>query len=97
MWTIDVTRIEKWLDGRTKEQKMAIARRLLLLQKLGQELGMPNVRSIGTGLFELREMLFGYRIYFYFDQNQERIVVVVGAGDKSTQTRDIKRAKESMK
>lgn len=97
MWTVDITRIDKWLDERTKEQKAALARRLLLLEKLGPELGMPNVRGLGHGLYELREMSFGYRLYFHFDQSAQAIIIVVAAGEKDTQERDIKRARGALK
>jgi putative addiction module killer protein len=97
MWTVDVAKIEKWLHERTKEQKTAIARRLLLLQKLGPDLGMPNVKALGNGLYELREMSFGYRLYFYFDRENNKIIVVVAAGEKDTQERDIRKAKEAIK
>jgi putative addiction module killer protein len=96
-WTVDVERIEKWLAERTREQQTAIARRLLLLQTLGDDLGMPNVRNLTGGLFELREMRFGFRIYFHIESHEKRIIVSLVGGDKASQARDLKKAREILK
>ncbi len=52
-----------------------------------------DTRSVGDGVQELR-MHFGpgYRVYFL--RQGETIVVLLSGGGKSTQARDIKRAKE---
>lgn len=97
MWFIDISEVEKWLKKLPREQKTALVRRIALLELLGDKLGMPNVRSLGQGLFELREMSFGNRLYFYFSVSERRIVVIVGAGDKDSQQRDILKAREAMK
>lgn len=50
-------------------------------------------RSVGDGVFELKiDYGPGYRIYYALDGN-EVILLLVG-GDKSTQSKDIKLAKE---
>ncbi len=50
-----------------------------------------NYSSVGGGVFELRIFLGpGYRIYFGFEN--EDLVVILLAGDKSTQGKDIKTA-----
>ena len=49
-------------------------------------------KSIGAGVFELRlEFGSGYRVYF--GQISNSIVLLLCGGDKSSQVRDIKRAK----
>lgn len=96
-WTVDVGPVERWLSERSSDQKASIARRLLLLQALGDDLGMPNVRNLGGGLFELREMRFGFRIYFHIASHERKIIVALVAGDKSSQARDIKSARELLK
>jgi len=58
---------------------------------------MPNVRLLGGGLCELREIRFGFRLYFQVESHQRRIIVVLVGGDKSTQARDIKKARETLK
>ena len=51
-----------------------------------------DYRSVGTGVFELRFSFgTGYRIYF--GEVDDTIVLLLCGGDKSSQARDIERAK----
>ena len=51
-----------------------------------------DYRSVGGGIFELRfQFGSGYRIYF--SEVDNRIILLLCAGDKSSQTRGIERAK----
>ncbi|MBX9839401.1 MAG: type II toxin-antitoxin system RelE/ParE family toxin [Silvanigrellaceae bacterium] len=72
----------------------AISKELVLLKKCGNKLRIPHSKPIDVGLFELREMRFGYRIYYTFDKG--KIIVLIAAGDKSSQKRDIKIARERL-
>ena len=58
------------------------------------ELGnLGDYRSVGGGVMEMRvDYGPGYRVYFA----RQTIVVLLCGGDKRTQARDIKRAKELM-
>ncbi len=49
--------------------------------------------SIGEGVFEMR-LFFGPGFRIYFAQYKAYVVVLLCGGDKNTQTRDIKKAKE---
>ena len=52
-----------------------------------------DVKSVGSGVFELRiDFGPGYRIYF--SQQGRKVVLILCAGDKSSQRNDIERAKE---
>lgn len=86
--------IEKWLDKLTQEQFKSIDKEITLLRKIGNELTLPHSRSLGKGLFELRERRFGFRIYYCFLGQQ--IIILLAAGDKKTQTNDIKLARERL-
>ena len=58
---------------------------------------MGDYRHLGTNLYELRlDFSPGYRIYFslYFSESDSMTILILCAGDKSSQTRDIERAKE---
>jgi putative addiction module killer protein len=51
-----------------------------------------DVKSVGDGVSELRvDTGPGYRVYF--TRKDDKVVILLCAGDKSTQTRDIKLAK----
>ena len=57
---------------------------------------LGETRSLGGGLFEAKIRRGpGYRLYFVNKGN--RIIVLLCGGEKSTQDRDIKRAKELAK
>lgn len=87
--------LEKWLDKLTNEQLKAIAKEIKILEIIGNELKLPHSRSLGDGLFELRERRFGYRIYYGFKGND--IIILVAAGDKKSQENDIKIARQRLK
>jgi putative addiction module killer protein len=79
--------VEAWLDERTVEQIKSLAKEIKLLENCGNTLRLPHSRSLGKGLFELRERAYGYRIYYAFLPGYT--IVLLQAGDKKTQTRDI--------
>ncbi|MGE0009634.1 MAG: type II toxin-antitoxin system RelE/ParE family toxin [Candidatus Babeliales bacterium] len=86
--------IEKWLDKLTKEQFKAISKELRMLGFAGNTLRLPHSKALGQGLFELREYKFGYRMYYGFQGNC--IIIVLAAGDKSSQERDIRIARDRL-
>jgi putative addiction module killer protein len=95
-WAGDRTKnpVEKWLLELSKEQFKAIAKELRILKELGNELRLPHSKSLGEGLFELRERRYGYRIYYGF--SGKKLIILLAAGDKTSQERDIKIARERL-
>ena len=91
MFEIRTTRVfAKWLDG--LRDVRARARVLVRVERLAD--GNPgDVKPVGEGVSELRiDYGPGYRIYLSRQGNE--VVILLAGGDKSTQERDIREAKE---
>ena len=52
---------------------------------------LGDVRSVGEGVFEMREH-FGSGWRMYYIQRGQTLIVMLGGGDKSTQSADIAKA-----
>ncbi len=65
-----------------------------MLEEIGNELRLPHSKALGDGLFELPERRHGYRIYYGF--NGKSLIILLAAGDKTSQERDIKIARERL-
>lgn len=84
--------IEKWFLKLSDEQARSVRKEISLLRSLGNALVLPHSRALGKGIFELRERRFCLRIYYCF--KGEQIIILLAAGDKSSQTNDIRLARE---
>lgn len=79
---------DKWLDGlKDRSTRIRLIRRL---DKARQGL-LGDVKSVGGGVFEMREF-FGSGWRMYYIQQGSIIILMLGGGDKSTQSKDIQRA-----
>jgi len=83
----------KWLKKlKDAVAKVSIARRIDRMK----EGNFGDSKSVGGGVFELRiDVNKGYRVYFTNKNN--KIVILLAGGDKSTQDEDIKIAKKMVK
>ncbi len=73
--------------------KDSLTRKRLALRLRKAELGnLGDVRSVGEGVFEMREF-FGPGWRMYFAHRGDVLVVMLGGGDKSTQQADVAAAK----
>lgn len=83
----------KWFSKlKDSVAKLAIARRLVRLE----DGNFGDSKSVGEGVFELRiDVSKGYRVYFSNKEN--KIIILLVGGDKSTQKEDIKTAKKMAK
>lgn len=81
---------DHWLTGlKDRRAKVKINARLLVIQ----EGGMSDAKSLGRGLWETRIHYGpGYRLYYVW--RGQRVIVLLCGGDKSSQGRDIKKARE---
>lgn len=86
--------IEHWLEQRTKEELKSLTKELAMLELTGNQLRMPHSKALGEGLFELRERRYGFRIYYGFHGNN--VIILLAAGDKKSQTNDIRLARERL-
>ncbi len=86
--------VEKWMSKLDKVQFRFVTKELDVLELSGNELRLPHSKALGKGLFELREREFGYRIYYSFQG--KCLIILLAAGDKTSQDRDIKVARERL-
>jgi putative addiction module killer protein len=79
-----------WLSALTDQK--AVAKIVTRIERLA--LGNPgDVKAVGEGVSEMRITYGpGYRVYY--KQTGKEIVLLLCGGDKATQDKDIKRAKE---
>lgn len=85
---------DKWL--RKLKDLKARAKILFRIQKIENDGHFGDCKGVGDGIRELRvNFAKGYRVYF--KEKDGKIIVLLIGGDKSSQQRDIKKAKEIWK
>ena len=91
MYEIKSTKVfSKWL-GKLKDMRgrISIARRIERMENDN----FGDVKSVGTNISELRIPTGpGYRVYF--TKREEKIIILLVGGNKSTQSKDIEKAEE---
>ena len=79
-----------WLKGLRDRQAVAEINTRIIRLRLGNP---GDVAPVGDGVSELRLMFGpGYRVYYA--TKGDALIVLLAGGDKSTQARDIRRARE---
>jgi putative addiction module killer protein len=82
---------DKWL--RKLNDLAAKAKILFRIQKIESDGHFGDCKPVGNGISELRvNFAKGYRVYF--KEKDGKIIILLIGGDKSSQKKDIKRAKE---
>ena len=82
---------DKWI--RKLRDARAKSKILFRLQKLETNGHFGDCKPVGDGVSEMRiNYAKGYRVYIKETENE--IVILLIGGDKSTQSKDIKKAKE---
>jgi len=85
------TEFDKWL--RKLKDLKAKAKILFRIQKIETDGHFGDCKPVGDGISELRvNFAKGYRVYF--KEKDRKIIVLLIGGDKSTQQKDIDKAKE---
>lgn len=82
-----------WVDGLRDMPTRIRLRRRINKAKLGN---LGDVKSVGDGVWEMREF-FGPGWRMYYIQRGDVLIVMLGGGDKSSQERDIAAAKAMAK
>jgi len=85
---------DKWL--RKLKDLRAKAKILFRIQKIENDEHFGECEPVGNGIRELKiDYAKGYRVYF--KESAGKIIILLIGGDKSTQQRDIEKAKEILK
>jgi len=85
---------DKWL--RKLKDLKAKAKILFRIQKIENDEHFGDCEPVGNGIQELKiDYAKGYRVYF--KESDGKIIILLIGGDKSTQQRDIEKAKEVLK
>jgi putative addiction module killer protein len=85
---------DKWLRNLNDLKAKAII--LFRIQKLELDEHFGDCKTVGDGIQEMRiSFAKGYRVYF--KEKDGKIIILLIGGDKSTQQKDIKKAKEIWK
>ena len=81
---------DKWLDKlKDRTAKFIITSRIGRIEIDGY---LGDYKSVGDNVYELRiDYGCGYRVYFTYNGNE--IIILLCGGDKSTQQKDIEKAK----
>jgi putative addiction module killer protein len=95
MFSIEKTiEFDKWL--RKLKDIRAKARILFRIQKLENEEHFGDCEYVGDGVRELKiDFAKGYRVYF--NESDKKIIILLVGGNKSTQQKDIEKAKEILR
>ena len=84
------TEFDKWF--KKLNDLRAKAKILFRLQKLEKDEYFGNCEPVGDGIRELKiNFAKGYRVYF--KETDGKVIILLIGGDKSTQQRDIEKAK----
>ena len=91
MYLIEKTdEFDKWL--RKLKDLRAKAKILFRIQKIENDEHLGDFETVGNGIRELKiDYAKGYRVYF--KESDRKIIILLIGGDKSTQRRDIEKAK----
>ena len=80
----------EWSEGLDMKSQIIVDR---LIQRVAQGGAKKSIKSLKDGVFEIKiPHASGLRVYF--GEDGDKIILLLLGGDKKTQDRDIKKAKE---
>ena len=81
---------DAWLDSlKDRMTRLRLSRRLDKVQRGN----LGDVKSVGDGVYEMREF-FGSGWRMYYTMRGNTLIIMLGGGDKGSQTTDIAKAKQ---
>jgi putative addiction module killer protein len=89
--------VRDWIAELDNQSFKQLDKLLAMLRQEMKNLGMPYVRHLGDGLFELRDQRQsgpGYRLYYCWEG--DLVVILLIGGDKDSQDNDIQTARRRM-
>ena len=90
---IETDEFSHWLASlKDRATRIRLARRL----NKARRGNLGDINPVGEGVMEMREF-FGPGWRLYYVERTGALVIMLGGGDKSSQTRDIERAKQLAK
>ena len=81
---------DEWFDSLRAQRMQAAVDARLARVRAGN---FGDTKSVGGGVFELR-IHFGPGLRVYYGLRGHKVVVLLGGGDKRSQLRDIRRARQ---
>ena len=90
---IETEEFTVWMTG--LKDRMTRARLMLRLNK-AKAGNLGDVKPVGGGVWEMREV-FGPGWRMYYVERSGALILMLGGGDKSSQARDIERVKQRAK
>jgi len=92
------TRLEKFIDSLDKDSVLRVLKTINLLKKFGNKISMPDSKSLGNGLFELRIVgRSNIRILYVFHNNKSYLIHGFIKKIWKINIRDIKYARNTQK
>ena len=80
----------EWVKGLDIQSQVIVDR---YIQRLAQGGAKKSVKNLTGGIFEIRIFHAG-GLRVYFGEESKKLILLLAGGDKKTQNRDIKKARE---
>lgn len=80
----------EWINGLDIKQQVIVDR---YIQRVTQGGAKKSVRNLKDGVFEIK-ISYSSGLKVYFGEDGNKIILLLIGGDKKTQNKDIKKAKE---
>ncbi|MCB9062321.1 MAG: type II toxin-antitoxin system RelE/ParE family toxin [Halobacteriovoraceae bacterium] len=80
----------EWVNNLDMASQLKVDR---LIQRVAQGGAKKSIKSLKDGVFEIK-IPHGPGLRVYFGEDGDKLILLLVGGDKGTQSRDIKKAKE---